>query len=288
MLKTNNNSSIVNASGTDLGYNLPLSIEFLRKLKRPTNIPSQLEYTNGQAFQGSQLEDWLMQSLEEHINTYCSNQRANNKSSAVLSQRNSYLPSTRPQTDIVTTEEQTLSVPGLITTPSTATNSATSLVIEITNANPNGTNENNVVAHEFIDPNTILPVSESEHFGRDQSGVMMRRLNSDSYKAAMCNFYDTSAPDLTTPAIENLSTSSSALKSGSNEQQQYQANLIYKRQEANFYVQQILTNLLAIGVLEYESGFENAINKTFKVSHSHRLLTQTEINHIQLLCNVLI
>ena len=28
---------------------------------------------------------------------------------------------------------------------------------------------------------------------------------------------------------------------------------------------QILTNLLALGVLEFESGFENAINKTFKV-----------------------
>ncbi len=37
-----------------------------------------------------------------------------------------------------------------------------------------------------------------------------------------------------------------------------------KRQEANFYVQQLLTDLIALGVLEYESGFENAINKTFK------------------------
>ncbi len=39
-----------------------------------------------------------------------------------------------------------------------------------------------------------------------------------------------------------------------------------RRQEAKFYVQQLLTDLIALGVLEYESGFENAINKTFKVS----------------------
>jgi hypothetical protein len=45
----------------------------------------------------------------------------------------------------------------------------------------------------------------------------------------------------------------------------YQFNLLYKRQEANYYVQQILTDLLAIGVLEYESGFDNAINRTYKV-----------------------
>lgn len=45
----------------------------------------------------------------------------------------------------------------------------------------------------------------------------------------------------------------------------FQFNLLYKRQEANYYVQQILTDLLAIGVLEYESGFDNAINRTYKV-----------------------
>ena len=46
----------------------------------------------------------------------------------------------------------------------------------------------------------------------------------------------------------------------------YQFNLLYKRQEANYYVQQILTDLLALGVLEYESGFDNAINRTYKVN----------------------
>lgn len=45
-----------------------------------------------------------------------------------------------------------------------------------------------------------------------------------------------------------------------------QSQLIAKRQEAKFYVQQVLTDLIALGVLEYDSGFENAINKTFKVS----------------------
>ena len=39
-----------------------------------------------------------------------------------------------------------------------------------------------------------------------------------------------------------------------------------KKQEISFIIQQILTNLLACGVLEFANGFENAINKIFKVS----------------------
>ncbi len=39
-----------------------------------------------------------------------------------------------------------------------------------------------------------------------------------------------------------------------------------KRHEITFVIEQILTNLLACGVLEFANGFENAINKIFKVS----------------------
>ena len=53
-------------SSTNL-INQPLPIDFIRKLKRPNTIPSTLEYTNGTSFQGTHLEDWLMQSLDEYI-----------------------------------------------------------------------------------------------------------------------------------------------------------------------------------------------------------------------------
>lgn len=52
-----------------LGYNPPLSIDFVRKIKRPTHIPHALEYTNNQVFQGTLLEEWLMQTLDEHIHS---------------------------------------------------------------------------------------------------------------------------------------------------------------------------------------------------------------------------
>ena len=39
----------------------------------------------------------------------------------------------------------------------------------------------------------------------------------------------------------------------------------FKKQEISFIIEQVLTNLLACGVLEFANGFENAINKIFKV-----------------------
>ena len=56
------------SSQTGPGFNPPLSIDFVCKLKRPSNLPNSLEYTNNQVFQGSVLEDWLMQSLDDHLN----------------------------------------------------------------------------------------------------------------------------------------------------------------------------------------------------------------------------
>lgn len=81
----------------------------------------------------------------------------------------------------------------------------------------------------------------------------------------------------------NNNTNANLLTPLSSQQQQqqhtsdnYQFNLLYKRQEANYYVQQILTDLLAIGVLEYESGFDNAINRTYKVRKAFFGTTQTQ------------
>ncbi len=45
----------------------PLSIELLRKLRRPVHIPKQLAYSENQTFQGSQLEEWLMNTLDDYI-----------------------------------------------------------------------------------------------------------------------------------------------------------------------------------------------------------------------------
>jgi hypothetical protein len=45
-----------------------------------------------------------------------------------------------------------------------------------------------------------------------------------------------------------------------------------KKQEINYIILQILTNLLACGAIEYANGFENTINKTFKVCFRFWLL----------------
>lgn len=50
-----------------MSFNPPLSIDFICKLKRPTQMPNALEYNRSQTFQGALLEDWLMQSLDDHL-----------------------------------------------------------------------------------------------------------------------------------------------------------------------------------------------------------------------------
>lgn len=57
------------SSSHPLGYNPPLSIDFVRKIKRPSQVPSALDYANNQVFQGSALEEWLMHTLDEHIHS---------------------------------------------------------------------------------------------------------------------------------------------------------------------------------------------------------------------------
>ena len=91
-----------------------------------------------------------------------------------------------------------------------------------------------------------------------------KKLTSESYKAAMQNMSSHLfvASSLTNSAVNTNQANASAQQLG-----QQQPAPVSKRQEANFYIQQILTDLISLGVLEYESGFENAINKTYKVNN---------------------
>ena len=139
-----------------------------------------------------------------------------------------------------------------ISQPSTATTSATSLVVMDTISYsyiPNASSSNDIDAHFTDEP------------PREKS---FKNLKSESYKQAIDNNLwepnEIGDNKYIASLGVNKSGQANTLKTNINNQ-----NLAYKRQEANFYVQQILTNLLALGVLEFESGFENAINKTFKV-----------------------
>lgn len=252
----------------------PLSIDFVRKLKRPNVLPYQLEFSNGQVFQGSLLEEWLLQSLEEQIlsNTtnysYLNTSSSSNKNevginSGINGSNGSVESDEVIGLNRVCSSSSQASLPGLNNANTSATTSATSIVIDdeitiTTDGTPNGNHQSDKINQ-------------------------IKKLNSDSYAAAMqnnsCSAFNN---DFSTNSASNSNTNglSNGHSNGATNGTSYLnatpgSNLNYKRQEANFYVQQILTNLLAIGVLEYESGFENAINKTFKVGlHSFK----TKIN----------
>ena len=76
-----------------------------------------------------------------------------------------------------------------------------------------------------------------------------------------------------TSSIGSVSTTTTAASDSfkliNDEPQQNSAHFLndfeLKKQEITFIIEQILTNLLACGVLEFANGFENAINKIFKV-----------------------
>jgi hypothetical protein len=226
-------SLIANGSAT---YNPPLSIEFIRKLKRPGHVPYSLEYTSNQVFQGSVLEDWLLQTLEEQIYACKQQQQQPRRLGNELDEG-------------VTTQQaaaSSVAATGLATVSSTATTSATSLIMEVNNEDEAG----------------------------DERQRAKKQLNSESYRAAIQNtsdiFANLSEPLTIDSCLYNVAAAANNKNSSnSNIPALFSPNqttsLLYKRQEANFYVQQILTNLLALGVLEYESGFESAINRTFKV-----------------------
>lgn len=263
-----------NGQSNNCSYNPPLSIDFVRKLKRPTNSPFPLEYSNAQVFQGSLLEDWLMSTLDDHILTAYQQQLNNcakiTPASLNTTSNNDASTNTNPTftTNLLINDPNGLnsnsltSLPGILTTPSTATSSATSLVVD-------------TISYSYI-PNSTANEPENPE---------LKRLNSESYKTAIQNASESAfeLSDSNTPSSNNTSSgyqsqSFNKLNNnsvGSNHSNCSSSNggggggsantLAFKRQEANFYVQQFLTNLLAIGVLEFESGFENAINKTFKV-----------------------
>ena len=84
-----------------------------------------------------------------------------------------------------------------------------------------------------------------------------KKLTSESYQKAM-----QSTDNIL--FANNKSTADPAASTQSINNNQANNQMSLKRQEAKFYVQQLLTDFIALGVLEYESGFENAINKTFK------------------------
>ncbi|RNA27127.1 hypothetical protein BpHYR1_027779, partial [Brachionus plicatilis] len=173
-------------------YSIPLSVDFTRKLKRPSHIPYSLEFCNPCSFQGTILEDWLLLSFDEHL---------------------------KDSSSVFRNEASSLST--------SATNSATSFIIEYSYT-------------QNLETDEITYISTNEP----------RKLNSESYKAAMNNCDD----------IE-LKKSQTSLKND---------DYLSKRQEANFYVQQVLSDLIALGVLEFDSAFEAAINKTYKPKSEYK------------------
>ena len=110
--------------------------------------------------------------------------------------------------------------------------------------------------HSFPGTQEITPttsvISMNEAFICEDDDSRPPKLASESYKQAVQSGVD---------GMISMSAKSEVAEVGASNQV-----LGFKRQEAKFYVQQVLTDLIALGVLEYDSGFENAINKTFKVN----------------------
>jgi hypothetical protein len=249
----------------------PLSIDFVCKLKRPTHMPIALEFNRNQTFQGTLLEDWLMQSLDDHLanqqqffnankHNYLSVDASTNTNTDMLNSSNSKKLISNSVTSLLPDNNQCG-----ISVQSTATNSATSLVVVDTLSYsyiPNASSTHDI-ENEYV--------NEQENQQQlDKMSSFYKNLNSDSYKIAIENtnessdlldLIDTNNNSSNKNAIQTLPN----INNNNNQNLNASSSYGYKRQEANFYVQQILTNLLALGVLEFESGFENAINKTFKV-----------------------
>jgi len=206
----------------------PLSIDLIRKLKRPSTVPEILEYSNSMTFQGTVLEDWLMQTLDEYINNATTTAGA-----TTVPFLTTTIKQLKDTLDKSVNRIQSLSSEDVLNEHIVISYETTSgAVLTRSNHSLPGTQE--------ITPTTSV-TSINAAFAEDTDSVTgsRPRLTSDSYKQAM-----QSCDNLGQPLEVNLPQN--------------------KRQEAKFYVQQILTDLVALGVLEFESGFENAINKTFK------------------------
>jgi hypothetical protein len=172
-----NIENLQNSSSTSLSTNIsnktPSELYYLtnnnldsiidKKLKRPSNVPNTIDYNNAQEFQGSLLEEWLLQSFDDYIINYINQFKIVNQLAA-----------------------------------------SSSSSIGTINSN------------------------ELKEKPEDLQQLMIQSIND----------YD------------------------------------LKKQEISYIIEQILTNLLACGVLEFANGFENAINKIFKVSK----LSKTNFN----------
>lgn len=228
---------------TEASLNLatnPLSIDLIRKLKRPGQIPKNIVYTNSASFQGTTLEDWLMQTLDEYITS--GSQPAQPTSLSSTNTANRPVKDTTPVASFAhsdTATDEIVDEQIVISYQVAAGKSNYSLpgTQEITPANSMTTSVTSINMDEEASPSD------------DKTNPNRAKLTSDSYKQAV-----QSSDHLFCKSADLANTTPSLI-----------SQMNAKRQEAKFYVQQILTDLIALGVLEYESGFENAINKTFKV-----------------------
>jgi hypothetical protein len=229
----------------------PLSIDLVRKLKRPINIPYSLEYNSNQIFQGSVLEEWIMQALDDYI-----------KNTPAI-----FVPNLN--NNLINMNELTSSTYNMnnSNTPLLGSQSQSSIVIEnfeetyIINCDPTN--------------NGSTTISKASCVMDDRQASFVSKINNKLLTNSDSNLVDNPTDEVmfdlpsntnnhNNNNINNTSNDTNNVNNNNNNNMSLNLNAL-RRQEANFYVQQILTNLIAIGVLEYESGFENAINKTFKV-----------------------
>lgn len=240
----NSQNNVDNSSSSSL-FNAPLSIDFIRRLKRPSSIPNTLEYTSGSSFQGSHLEDWIMQTLDEYL------QNCNGSAQK------------QPETLLKTINKQVKD--GLeksshfLRSGSIMTNESDDVVEEqmVISYQVNKSDHSLPGTQQITPSQSITNSSTSIHMEDDPNDQSKQKLLSDSYKKAMQS--QDLAEGITMIAKSAVPTPQTEASGINN------VLLASKRQEAKFYIQQILTDLITLGVLEYESGFENAINKTFKV-----------------------
>ena len=172
-MNSQNNAEFNNSSSSSL-FNAPLSIDFIRRLKRPSSVPNTLEYTSGVAFQGSQLEDWLMQTLEEYLQS----------SSAVQKQPDNLLKTINKQV-----KEGLEKSSNFLRSGSIMTNESDEVV-----------EENMVISYQVNKSDHSLPgtqeITPSQSITNSTTSILMEddpnsleqtkpKLTSDSYKKAM-------------------------------------------------------------------------------------------------------
>jgi hypothetical protein len=180
-------------------------------------------------------------------------------SDCLINNNNTRQISTTTTTQKSTTHQQ------INSTPSTATSSAASISIDTSLSQSQTNSENN--NKENSQSNDQLLISTISSRARRPSSLTINTEDvnliviNDSKNNQNNTDQNCTTPLLPTP-LQQISNggSQTVIESASS----IFINNLIKRQEANFFVHQILTDLLALGVLEYSSGFENAINRTFK------------------------